>query len=337
MKNMTITKQELDCIIRSNPGDFAIYKIENGVPRLLHNSASLSAHSGMSPEEYEALSHDDASKVILENDRAAVIASLAGILQTKEDTEYTFRIVHKTTQFVWVHAKARYLGEYEGCPVICCIFTDTSGESLSALLDHTDGIVYVCDSETRELLYASKKFTDLWGRSDYGGQTCFTFIRGLKAPCPWCSIPKMKNGEIHVEEIYDPGLNLYFRIDCYEILWRGRKAVAVYSSDVTTSSRARKSLKNANEDLKAQIDGIPSGVAVFRFKDGSASLVTINVIFRKLMGMDDKEIVRDFDSLFVHVHPDDARIVREAVIALFSARHSFSCVHRIGEAGKDVS
>ena len=337
MKNMTITKQELDCIIRSNPGDFAIYKIENGVPRPLHNSASLSAHSGMSPEEYEALFHDDASKVILENDRAAVIASLAGILQTKEDTEYTFRIVHKTTQFVWVHAKARYLGEYEGCPVICSIFTDTSGESLSALLDHTEGIVYVCDSETRELLYASKKSTDLWGRSDYGGQTCFGFIRGLKAPCPWCCILKMKNGEIHVEEIYDPGLNMYFRIDCYEILWRGRKAIAVYSSDVTAESRARKSLKNANEDLKAQIDGIPSGVAVFRFKDGSASLVTINVIFRKLMGMDEKEIVRDFDSLFVHVHPDDARIVREAVIALFSARHSFSCVHRIGEAGKDVS
>lgn len=337
---MTITRQELDFIIQSNPGDFAVYKVENGKPLPLYNSESLSAHSGMSPEEYESITHGDASQLILENDRVMVMTLLNKLLQTKEDTEYTFRIAHNGSQFVWVHGKARYLGEFENCPVIGAIFTDTSGESelLSSLLDNTDGIVYVCDSETWELLYANKRAMDLWGRSKYGGKTCFGFIRGLKEPCPWCSIPKMKDGKIHIDEIYDPGLNMYFRIDCHEMLWRGRKAVSVYSSDVTEAARARKSLKNANDSLKAQIDGIPSGVGVFQFRDGSVSFVTANVIFRRLMGMEDKEVIRDIDSLFAHVHSDDVRLVQEAMIALFSSRHTSSCVHRIcGIGGKDVS
>ena len=55
-------------------------------------------------------------------------------------------------------------------------------------------------SDTQELLY-DKKPMDLWGRPDYGGQTLLQFIRGLKGALSLVFHLKMRNGEIHIEEI----------------------------------------------------------------------------------------------------------------------------------------
>ena len=107
-------------------------------------------------------------------------------------------------------------------------------EEYIQLLDMADSCVYVCDRESLELLYANQPALDFWGRKeDYHGQICHRYINGMEEPCPWCSIPRLKDGRLRVDESYSEAQDRWFRIDCRALDWFGRKAVAVFAFDIT--------------------------------------------------------------------------------------------------------
>jgi PAS domain-containing protein len=264
----------INALIESNPGDFALYLLDGWKLVKLYAAASLPALSGMTPEEYEAVTAEDATAIILDCDRARAADEMGRMLSEGVDADITYRIMHKDFGFVWVHARARVIGEKGGVPVVMVSFTATSleAEEQTRLLDYTETIIYVTDSATSELLYANGEALKLWGSAEYAGRACYDFINGRNASCPWCPITKLENGECSVPAAYSPLQDMYFDIHCRELNWHGRDAVAVFAHDVTAQQRRQRSLELDVKNLDRILGSIPGGVAVFSDRNGEIHL-----------------------------------------------------------------
>ena len=114
----------------------------------------------------------------------------------------------------------------------------------TALLDDTAASIYVIDKQTYELLYVNENARRASGSRDYRNAQCFRFFNGLEAPCPWCSLPLMKDGSAHIDENYVPPLKRWYRHDVRDIDWYGRSAAAFYITNISDQKR-RQELEEA--------------------------------------------------------------------------------------------
>ena len=234
---MELTQAVLDAVGRSIPADYAIYRFEDGRVEPIYRSAGLPAISGMTETEYLDIAGKDASRIIFAGDIPTVMDALEKMLRGGGDADITYRILHKTLGPVWVHANARLLGTLDGSPVFLTLFLNVAAEAEehAYLLNQTTSIVYVVDRATHELLFANAPALAAWGKTAYGGAVCHEFICGQDGPCAWCPIPDMKDGACHKEAYHNPDQDKWFRLDCRDMDWRGRPAVAMYAVDITAS------------------------------------------------------------------------------------------------------
>ena len=267
---MEIDAGILSVIERTNPGDYAVYRTENGRLRTLLCSPGLPALSGMTQEEYRALTENDAAAAVLDSDRPLVAAKLAEI-RRKTDSPGAFlltcRILHKTRGFVWVRAKSRLIGESGGEPVLMVSVAtlETASAEYADLLDHAGTSIYVIDKRTYELLYVNASAMRASGDRNYQNKLCYRYFNSLEAPCPWCSLPRMKDGYAHVEENYVPPLDRWYRHDVRDIDWYGREAAAFYIANITEQKRRQRSDEERFNGLYRQIAAAnPNALAMFR-------------------------------------------------------------------------
>ena len=272
--DMELNEQTLSLITQANPGDFAVYRVEGGRLATLYAAPGLHAISGMSSEEYDALVRDDASAVVFEGDRPAVGEKLMLFLQDRRDIDFTYRVLHKTRGFVWVHAKARFLGEMDGFPVLLTQFSNTSRETEEHefLLSHTIANVYVIDFRTHELLFANEPAMREWGHGIICGTRCYEYIHSLAQPCPWCPLNGMADGFAHQDACHVPQTDRWFRIDARAMNWFGREAAAVYAIDITARIRRQESLELDKQSLENILSNVPGGVCVFSERNGAIHL-----------------------------------------------------------------
>ena len=219
----------------------------------------------MTEKEYAEFIKKDASVIIIENDIKPVSAALAAFLSDPtEDIDLTYRIVNKEREFTWIRAKSRLIGEMDGCKVLMTSFMNTSGEAEDhiGLIDYSSGLLYVIEKNSYELLYANKPALKAWGVKNYCGKICYNYISGMSEPCPWCSVPMMKNGVVHVDETYSELLDKWFSIDCHEINWYGHDAIVIYASEITSQKKQQHLLEIDKSSLEIIIENIPLGVGV---------------------------------------------------------------------------
>jgi signal transduction histidine kinase/CheY-like chemotaxis protein/PAS domain-containing protein len=314
---MEITREDISHIIASFPGNFAIYKVDGGALKSLYNSPSLPGLSGMGKDEYEDFIKGDAAKIVLKSDRERVAAILYDALKDlghAKDIDFTYRILNKTRDFVWIHALSRFIGMMDGCPVLLTAFLDTSSESLphNVLVDNASSLVYVVERSTHELIYAGKKFLEHIGRNKYAGLTCHKFANGLDDPCPWCFLTKMKNGFLHIDQFHMPINGKWFRIDCHEISWFGRDAVAVYMSEITEQVKKQQKLELDRNSLNDIVENIAVGISVFKIEGDMFTPLSANGRFVELCGYSADGTAHNDNEPLSRVHPDDRdRITKE--------------------------
>ena len=107
MKNLKILDFDtITTIGEGNPGDFAIYKIENEKLVALYSSGSMADMIGMSAEEFKNAIYYDANELVVEEDREAVKAMIKKALESYKDDEIVYRVYHKTLGSIWVKAHA---------------------------------------------------------------------------------------------------------------------------------------------------------------------------------------------------------------------------------------
>jgi len=332
---MELLQQDIERIKNLIPGTMALYRVNQGLETLFL-SPSIPAISGCSAAEYMAITHKDASDIVIPGDRGRVEESIRSAVSGRGEAECVCRIMHKTNGSVWVHARVRRIGEMRALPVLLVIFENISAETdmFSRPLDHSKRRIYVCERENFELLYANARaLADKTGRN-YRGQTCFSFIRGHSSPCPNCVISHIPEGRTqHEEDWYDSERDRYYHVESRLISWFGREAWIHYIEEITERKKAEQNLQTAKDELEKIISNIPSGIAVFSWEKNGIKLVAANPFFRNIFGLTETEVhncgIEDF--LQKGVLEEDRALTRTAFAGLFSGKRSSVCVHRTAQ------
>lgn len=95
----------------------------------LYYSQSTPELLGLTPEEYEPISHQDAFLMIMESDRESIRKKMLDCVRGGYDASFSYRLRHKTKGYVWVHCQAHRIGSHDGCPVMLAAIHEISRES----------------------------------------------------------------------------------------------------------------------------------------------------------------------------------------------------------------
>ncbi len=329
---MELSQQDIEHIKNLIPGDMALYQEDHGL-RTVYLSPHIPALAGYADEEFERLTRRNALDMVVPGDRIIVQKSIGRILAGIENVECIYRIIHKTDGFVWVHTKAKYLGEFKSLPVLLAVFqeTATGTEMFNGLLDQTKRKVYVCERDSFELLYANARSLADKTEKNYNGRSCYSFIRGRSTPCPNCVINHIPKGQNqHKEDWYDSERDRYYAVESRLISWFGHDAWVHYIEEITERRKAEQNLATVKAELEKTIDSIPSGIAVFRERQGDISLVASNTFFRDIFGLSGKEAQNCSIENFLKraVFKDDWETALRSFKELFSEKRSSNFVHR---------
>ena len=277
---MHYTEASLKKMIREFIGDFSVYVIKDKKLKIYYFSEDIPSISGYSKKEYGEITKDDACDIIVPEDREHVMTYVPDLMRAGAKADVTYRIKHKDKGFVWIRARAKCFGDLDGDPLVYTQFFDATKETdgFANLMDFADNIVYVCDRKTWEMYYANEKAFEHWGYRDFGGKKCFEFTRGRKEPCPWCSIYQMEDGHYSNDAAFDPERNKYYHINCDDVMWYGREAVATFAMDVTdkVSKVAHlESEKDAVDSIVASMDGYEATRAIRALDRDDAKTIPI--------------------------------------------------------------
>ena len=312
---MELSAQRIKEIVAMYPGDISIFRIDGRSLKTLYFAPSIPTICGMTEEEYRARLNGNPINMIFENDLGFTDRQLTRFLaHPTEDLDCTYRLIHKTQIFTWVHARFRIIGTLEGSPVVVVVLIPISNEISRNMqvLDRTMANIYVVDLESHEMLYMNETARKAWGGVNYSGRRCFERY-GLHSPCQWCLIPEMKNGSAFRDHAYVAVTDQWFRATMQEISWFGRKAAAVYSVNVTDLVRKQQELEASRASINSVVQNIPIGVIVCEIRDGMLLNYAANVHFRELIDLDPDESVPDYLELLRKVHPEERKLVAEAV------------------------
>jgi len=308
---MEIDDHVLSMIRRTNPEDYAVYRVENNTLHTLLRSSGLPALSGMTPEEYNALTEQDAAAIVLGSDRALVSAKLAEILKSADESAsftLTYRIIHKTNGFIWVRAKSCIIGISCGAPVLMVYFTTlaAASEEFAGLLNYTIASIYVIDKETHELLYVNQTAMHITENRSYDGMQCFRYFNGLSSPCPWCALPALKDGFAHVDENYVPSQKHWYRYDIRDIRWYDHDAAAFYCMDITEQKQRQQLDEERSENIYRQITAAnPNTLAMFRLNLTADTCIDMKDSFEAIRQQQSAGTVDGYLSSFAETITDD--------------------------------
>lgn len=83
------------------------------------------------------------------------------------------------------------------------------------LMEHSNSICYICDTETYSILHLTKAAMEMYGLKspdDYAGQKCYELLQGLDAPCPFCTNQQLRCGENYCWEHYNEKLQRWMSV-----------------------------------------------------------------------------------------------------------------------------
>jgi len=132
--------------------------------------------------------------------------------------------------------------------------TFNAQQRFKTLVDSMDGLVYVADFETYELLFVNKYGRDIWG--DIAGQICWqTLQTGQTGPCAFCTNERLRDGAgrptgVCVWEFQNTVNNEWYECRDQAIEWTDGRYVRM---EIATNITSRKRAEQEKTDLETQI------------------------------------------------------------------------------------
>ena len=137
--------------------------------------------------------------------------------------------------------------------------------ALEKMLDISDSIAYVVDTESYELLYCNRAGLKYGGLDSFSGMRCHEAFQHLDKPCPWCTIPRIEDDSPHHREVEVPELNGHFNVSCQRLPWNERDAFCFMVTDITEAHRATEELEKSYErTLRQFLEANPQTLCLFR-------------------------------------------------------------------------
>lgn len=146
-------------------------------------------------------------------------------------------------------------------------------QSLGAILDAIDALVYVTDMDTHEIIFINKYGRDIWG--NVTGQRCWSVLQnGQEGPCEFCTNAQLvdENGQpssVVVWEFQNTVNKRWYQCRDQAIPWiNGKLARIEIATDITDLKNSVQALKMAKQEAEAlsrtdELTGINNRRALF--------------------------------------------------------------------------
>ena len=177
---------------------------------------------------------------------------------------------------------------------------DSERKQMLSIFDSMDGIIYVSDPKTYEILYANPALEKTFNKK-LVGETCYKTIQNKKTPCEFCTnhiIFKDENkGKPYRWEFHNPVVDKDYSITDRVIKWSdGRDARFELAVDVTERKKAEEKLKESEEKYRLLVES--SGIAITLF-DRDGTYLFLNTIAAKwLNGKPDDYVGKSMYDVF---------------------------------------
>lgn len=207
-------------------------------------SEEISDLFGFSQAEYLKAVKENPLTGIFELDQEAVRLILTNILEQNSSEDFYFRADRLGTAGRWLHAYGDVICTDENALLISVEVYRIEDEArcLYNFLDNDPDILYVCEEDTWQMLFANKSAIEHWGHQDYIGRTCYEFIKGRSAPCVECPRWQIQNGHAGIEAHYDEYLKCWIKGDCHTAEWYGRSAFYHRLRDISETHEVQNKL-----------------------------------------------------------------------------------------------
>jgi PAS domain S-box-containing protein len=178
---------------------------------------------------------------------------------------------------------------------------------LMAIFDGIEEPIYVSDPETYELLYVNEALVSGFGTPD--GRTCYDFLQGRDAPCPFCT-NELLFGEnaagAHVWEFRNERNGRWYRCIDKPIAWPdGRTVRYEMAIDVTEQREAEEELRRSRQQYETFINATTDMAFL---KDAAGRYLIVNQGNADFFGLSPAAVIgMTDDELMEPAHADACR------------------------------
>ena len=269
---MKLTLAEIYSLAAFFPGNCLVYKLDGQQLTLLASSEGGEQIGPRSGKEFLQYAGDSLLTKVFKNDRRFLLETLTRAVKDGS-AECVYRFGEESQDsFVWLHTIVKNIGKLDDSPVVALTFRNASerNEAQLELLEDMDTIVYVCDVETQELLYANRAaMNNSQLRGSYSGHTCYNYMFGKKHVCEDCQLKRLQMDGKQELVRHDKDGDRYLNIEKKGISWYGHFACAHFINDVTEKKRSERMLavereasakaafvSNVSHDMRTPLNGI---------------------------------------------------------------------------------
>lgn len=245
-------------------GYFAIYQIRNdGDYKPLLYSKKIPSALGMTGSEFERLVNDN-NGVIISEDKASTYKAIQQGTLSREETDCSCRLFHKTKGNIRVHLHARMMGIYNGFPAIFVNVSSTAVETefYGDILNDSPSKVLVYERKSHNVIYANNAFFAYYGleAKNIYGKPCYLALYGNDAPCSHCLDIQGTQNSAQGFEFYDSRRKNWLRVYRKVVNWCGIDACVEFAYDITAQKRDAERFRSS---LQTMLTANPQALCIF--------------------------------------------------------------------------
>ena len=318
------TRQEMNHLLDSIPGGVASYRVVDGRFIPVFYSEGVSALSGYTPSEFDAMIAGDAYSTIYPGDLDRVTRATEEALRTGDILDISYRTRHKNGSLVWVHFNGRRIGPLTASMRFYASITGLSEESrmYRELAEELADSIYIISQENYELLYFYETKKLFPNADSCIGKKCYEALQGQTSPCSFCNFLKGNPGENFqvVSHWNDRTYRLHYR----KTVWNGIPAYIQYLRDVTEEIEIQQEKERLEQYFQTVVETLSGGVIVVRGKTGEdLAAEFISAGFAAMTGVTVEQAWEIYgEDTMASVHPKDRPYLIQQLETLFSQHHT---------------
>ncbi|MBD3219496.1 MAG: PAS domain S-box protein [candidate division Zixibacteria bacterium] len=245
------------------------------------------------------------------------------------------RFISKQDDSIWVNLSISLVRDIAGKPLyFISIIEDISNrkeaeraiqierETLSAVFDGVEDIIYIADPETYRLLHVNDAFKKTFSEEAVG-RKCHEVIYGKSEPCEFCTNNKIfgrKSGKTHVWEVRNEVTGKWYRCSDKAVTWiNGKQVRFELASDITE-------LKLSEQRLKLALDAQQAGIW---FWDRESREIRWDRRMENMIGIPDGDFDSTYESWLGKIHPADRMDAKKALDDTIGGRSDCDIVYRV--------